>query len=206
MLTVRNQIISSEAAAKASLASSEASAKAARAAEETAAKAHRMAEEAAAKAARKRHTLDILIAMRQNPIFNIHRDNLYSHFPFGTPLTDEDVAKANREIAEKREYSLDVTPRVGESLRYVTNYYEFLCAALRQGDLDEALIKQSLRQIMVGYEEKVGVFIKDMVAKHGEKTYEHFLTVVSPWKQELAAEAKVRQQGAGAGAVQQTAP
>lgn len=165
MVTMRNHIVSADTAAAAS----------AKAAESTAA------------ATRKRHTLTVLIELRQSDMFNRHRDNIAARHPIGTKLTEADVEEIEGEIKRPRTREPGTPPLVGESLRYVTNYYEFLCAALQEGNLDETLLRQTHRQILVGYVDKVRPFIDAMVREGGQRTYEHLLAVVTRWEAEDAA-------------------
>lgn len=141
------------------------------------------ASEAAARASRKQHTLTILLQMRQNPEFIKHRENINAKFPPRTKLTASDVAVIDTEIHQSYAYDADAPPRISDSIRYVTNYYEFLCAALDEGDLDETLLKKSLEGIMVGYEDKVRLFI-DYCQGQDPSVYEYFTKIAGRWREQ----------------------
>ena len=144
---------------------------------------HQLASKAGANATRKQHTLNILLQMRQNPEFIRHRQNIYSKYPEGKKLTAADIDAISKEFAEEYDYNPTMSPRISESLRYITNYYEFLCAALHEGDLDETLLKKSLYQIMTKYEEKIRPFISYAQSKD-QYAFEFFVGIVEKWRRE----------------------
>jgi hypothetical protein len=69
-----------------------------------------------------------------------------------------------------------------DSLNYVANYYEFLCAGIVLDDLDDKLMRNTIRSILVSFHDSFFVHIDD--ARRGydgavvnEKVYEHLGTV-----------------------------
>ena len=144
---------------------------------------HQLASKAGATAGRKQHTLNILLQMRQSAEFSKYRQTIYSKFPVGRKLTEGDVVAIMGEFREEYDYSPAAAPRIGEFVRYVTNYYEFLCVALEEQDLDETLLKKSLKEIMQRYEEKVRLFI-DEAQRQDPLAFKCFRAVVRRWSLE----------------------
>lgn len=103
---------------------------------------------------RKQHTLNILLQMRQNELWNRHRTNLFAHFPYGTAISESDVSELLAARTEKENYKLlpdgkQVFPVI-ESIYFICNYNEFLASAVRQGDIDSELLRQSLEGVIKG--------------------------------------------------------
>lgn len=78
-------------------------------------------------------------------------------------------------------------PKDVEALQYILNYLEFVAVGIRQGELDEALMKQTLRGIVVNVRD----FAKPYIAfqrgvSDGKverpKYLEHFLWLDARWR------------------------
>lgn len=84
----------------------------------------------------KQHTMSTLLQSRLSATYMEHVKNVNSSFfsKHGEliPLTKEEVASPSEGIALA-------------SLNYLLNYFEFIAVGIRHGDLDEALLKSSLR-------------------------------------------------------------
>lgn len=108
---------------------------------------------------RKQHTLSILMQMRQSEIFRRHQVHLATHYPAGANLTPADVQPLLDSRKNKASYALDaaggVTFPVADSILFLANFYEFLAAAVAQGDLDEALLKESIGNIATNFYHKI---------------------------------------------------
>lgn len=142
---------------------------------------------------RKQHTLTILLQMRQNEIFNRHRTHLFSKYPQGSKIPNGDVAQliAERTIAGNYELFPDGKQRfpMAESIIFIINYYEFLANGIRQGDLDDDLLRESLQGIALDIYDKCEAYINKRanVVHAGGITqstiYEHFRWLVNDhWK------------------------
>jgi hypothetical protein len=108
---------------------------------------------------RKQHTMNILVQMRHSELFNRHRFNVFYHYPGQIDIPPADVAGlfAARDI--QANYGVDHTGKdkypVIESIIFLANFYEFLAAAIDEGDLDEALLRKSIRGVAIRYYQKV---------------------------------------------------
>lgn len=84
----------------------------------------------------KQHTMNTLLQSRLSATYMEHVKNVNSTFfsPHGEiiPLTKDEVLKPPPGVT------------LG-SLNYLLNYFEFVAVGIRHGDLDEALLKSSLR-------------------------------------------------------------
>ena len=108
---------------------------------------------------RKQHTLNILLQMRQSETFNKHKTHFLSRFPFRTNVTDADVEALLKEREDAAKYGLtdgkETKFPMAESVLYIANFYEFLSAAIRQQDLDEQLLYDTVGDIVVSNYEKI---------------------------------------------------
>ena len=96
---------------------------------------------------RKQHTLNVLTQMRQSELFSTHKHNIFKTYPSSQVIPKEDIAGIKEACKDPAAYITQEGKPVyplGESVKYVCNYYEFLASALREGDLDEALLKSSI--------------------------------------------------------------
>ncbi|RQZ16692.1 DUF4760 domain-containing protein [Burkholderia sp. Bp9031] len=84
-----------------------------------------------------------------------------------------------------------------EAVRYMLNYYEFIAVGIRQADLDERLLRQTIRAIVCGLVIAARVYIEDsrkheheMLAdcddgdlrREGPRTYRNLLWLYERWK------------------------
>jgi hypothetical protein len=103
---------------------------------------------------RKQHTLSILLQLRQSELFNRHRINLFASYPDGVsiPAADVPTLLSARTLATNYSTNPNGTqtfPMV-ESVYFICNFYEFLAAAVRQGDIDSHLLRQALGGNIMG--------------------------------------------------------
>ncbi|KJE36651.1 hypothetical protein UF64_02935 [Thalassospira sp. HJ] len=101
---------------------------------------------------RKQHTLNVLTQMRHSEIFNKHRINIFSRYPHTHQIPDQDVSQIMDERLNKDNYSIGddcdkIKFPLAESIIYVCNYYEFLASAIKEGDLDDALMRETLEDV-----------------------------------------------------------
>ena len=90
------------------------------------------------------------------------------------------------EAAPPRGYNVEkgVVP-VFESLRYLLNYYEFICAGIALGDLDERLIRQTMRGIFVNFHDFTHLLIEEHIANNGQRNeliYCHYRQLVARFR------------------------
>ena len=142
--------------------------------------------------ARKQHTLSILFETRLSQEFRRHLEHRKRFFPEGTkvdaalfwayvnpdpgPATQDPTAESflQRECAE--------------AIRSLLNYYEFLALGIARGDLDEDMLKGTVRGIMV----RLVRDMYDVIESHrtpndhnprtNANTYKQLIRLYSRWK------------------------
>jgi len=129
------------------------------------------------------HTMNVLMQMRNSTELNKHRANIVSLIPVNYKLDDSHLKIIKTEkICGKYnpEISLD------ESIRYVLNYYEFICAGVNLNHLNERLIRNTMRSIFVNFQDMVEVFIhdarKDDFGRENPRIFQHFIEVVARFR------------------------
>jgi hypothetical protein len=131
------------------------------------------------------HTMNVFLSLRTNAVLNEHRINFYRGIPFGTRLTKDDLPKLKEERKKPDCYNITSSNRAVptlESVSYIANLYEFICVGMRQGDLDETIIRMSLRGIFVTYHDAIRAYIDD-VRTERPKVFEHFVHYVEQFRQ-----------------------
>lgn len=81
------------------------------------------------------------------------------------------------------------------AVNYLINYFEFLSVAMRHGDLDAKVVRDTLRGILLNFYNRVELYIK---YQRGEDEYgvnqpnhvEHYIWLVTKWKKQKAKEEK----------------
>jgi hypothetical protein len=140
---------------------------------------------------RKQHSMNVLLQTRQNPIFNDHRLKLIKAYPPGTdiPLADKEHVLNDPGAGDPNAMGGANGQSVSDHVYYIANHYEFIAAAIRQGDMDEELFKQTLRGIMVNFHKKTREYIRveqkvDAQGKPTNKAFEHYDWLYERWKDE----------------------
>ena len=128
------------------------------------------------------HTMNVLLSLRTNAVLNEHRINFFRAFPYGTPVTEADMPRLKIERLDPTKYNITSSNRATatlDSIQYMANLYEFICVGMKQGDLDETIIRMSLRSILFGYYDTVRPFIEDARRDENGNTlpriYENFI-------------------------------
>ena len=136
---------------------------------------------------RKQHTLDLVIQFRQNEVFQEHERNIFAHYPMGQKVPATDLERLHSDLKNKANFRRNehgiYTPPVLQSIRFVANYYEHISAAVRYGNLDQAMLRETIQDIMSGYRSKIDSYIQEMQKKDRE-FYEHFTWLVNQWDDE----------------------
>jgi hypothetical protein len=77
----------------------------------------------------------------------------------GTKLTREDVERLLEQRKDGSQYAIsegkEIKFPVVESIQYVANFYEFLAAAIKQGDLDDNLLHSTIGNIVLANYDKI---------------------------------------------------
>jgi hypothetical protein len=151
---------------------------------------------------RKQHTLNILLQLRSNEMFARHRINLFQVYPNREVIPESDIVKIYDDGEKKDSYKLEPDGKqkfpLVESIRYIANYYEFLAAAVRHGDIDERLLRTSLEGIIKAAHKKFEAFFSHLLKRknvdHPERYYENFKWLVEErWKEAPSPSKPARQ-------------
>lgn len=126
----------------------------------------------------KQHTINTLLQMRMSEVFIENSSKVNARY-----LSKDGVyVLQNKEIEDKSESACL------KELLYILNYLEFIASAIRHGELDEKLMKESLRGMFCSTYEASKNLIDRLRApdtnKNGavnSKVYEHILWLYSLW-------------------------
>lgn len=119
----------------------------------------------------KQHTFNIWLQTRCSAKYMEHAEiinKLYFNRKDGYVLTIDDLEKPDFKNIE-------------QSFVYVLNHYEFVAVGIRSGDLDEDIIRQAMRGIVVGLYEYASAYIKRMQGQ-SPQAYEHLTALYHRWK------------------------
>lgn len=106
------------------------------------------------KHARKSHTFSTLLTARNSGVYNDHRINLKKHFGSKSSFSSGEILKLQEEYENVANYDITSSGRKMpgiESIYYFANFFEFISAGIRAGDLDKSIIMLSTKGIMVGF-------------------------------------------------------
>lgn len=97
---------------------------------------------------RKQHTLNILLQLRQSAIFEHHKNNMLKEYPSGTLISETDAKKMFAERTVEN-YKKNNGELLIDSILYILNYYEFICAGIKSADIDRGLVNTTAKSIMI---------------------------------------------------------
>lgn len=136
--------------------------------------------QSSSKASRRAHTFNVLMQSRLSAEFQSHIVKRIRHYPAGTPVPAADaklmyldgIVEAERQIEAQlqkdlartttdhheglRQAAVDDVAVIRskaeslQSMKYLLNFYEFICAGLRMKELDEPLLRATLSDVAVG--------------------------------------------------------
>jgi hypothetical protein len=109
---------------------------------------------------RKAHTMNVLVQLRNSTEFNKQKNSVLARFPYGHRITATDVPILKAERSNATHYGSDKVPTL-ESAYYVANYFEFISVGVLNGDLDDTMIENTLRSIIVNWFEHLEPIIYD---------------------------------------------
>ena len=117
----------------------------------------------------EQHTLNILFDTRLSPTWQEHRQKVDSAFPPKRKPIDPEVVM--REGEEE----------LRESVKFVGNYYEFLAAAVRFGNLDEPLLRECIRSQFVGFFWRIAPYVAAVRSEQKSSSYNNFEWLARRW-------------------------
>ncbi len=138
---------------------------------------------------RKQYTVTILLETRLSAEFRETLEKRRAVFPEYADITFDDwnnarLAKPSSNTPEEIEAAAR-SNRGAQALATLLNYYEFLAIGIENGDLDEVMLKQSVRGIMCNLVDDARQVISAMQSKN-PKAYEHLAKLYDSWREKNA--------------------
>ncbi len=132
---------------------------------------------------KKQHTLKILFDTRLSAEFRRHLEFRKLHFPEGEHV---DPARFTAYLNAQRDTKLSDDEaksrrQSAEALRSLLNYYEFLSMGISRGDLDEAMLRGSIRGIMCNLVKDCVHIIVD-AQETNPRAYENLSDLYNAWR------------------------
>lgn len=132
---------------------------------------------------KKQHTIKMLFDTRLSSEFRRHLELRKLHFPEGEhvdPAKFTSFLKAQRDTTLSDDEALS-RRQSAEALRSLLNYYEFLALGIARGDLDEDMLKGSIRGIMCNLVTDCVHIIVD-IQEENPRGYEHLARLYNAWR------------------------
>jgi len=138
-----------------------------------------------AKASQRQHTLNTILNTRSSDIYQRHLAN------YARLIKDHQHIHPKMATWFHKSYDDEFkNVSIPESLRdamngivYVMNYFEFLALAIRQGDLDESLLKECFCGMLPKIERRAFYLIREAQQKD-ERFFEAFVNLVRDWSKD----------------------
>ena len=124
---------------------------------------------------RKQHTIRMLMDARLSPVFRKLLKDRTIMFPPGTRIPVENYERIADWPAEGPER------RSREALVAILNYYEFIAAGIYSGDLDEQLLRRTIRAIMCNLIDDA----RDLIVhfqRENPALYVHVVRLFNQWR------------------------
>ncbi|NOR31752.1 MAG: DUF4760 domain-containing protein [Sulfitobacter sp.] len=146
----------------------------------------------ARRAQRKQHTITVLLETRLSSEFQGTTEKRRAHFPEYTDVTFDDWNAARNATPWPGASSkvIDIYKVRRDSALALTtllNYYEFLAVGIIEGDLDEDMLKKTLRSIMCNLVDDSRHLIAGM-QQVNPNTYEHLTALYGQWRKHNACD------------------
>lgn len=134
---------------------------------------------------RKAHTMNVLVQLRNSTEFNKARSILLGKFPFGRPITTNDLGGIKADRANVASYASGGMPVI-DAAYYIANYFEFISVGCMNHDLDPPMIENTLRGILVNWFNHLEPVIHDArVESNGavnERVFRNYIAMVEYYK------------------------
>jgi len=136
------------------------------------------------RAQQKQHTITILFETRLSEYFQTTNKARKIAFPVDQDITLDQWQAARIASSETSERA-EILNTGADALQQLLNYYEFLAVGIAQGDLDEELLKASIRGIMCNLVDDARIMISQL-RQNDPKTLEHLVRLYERWRQDGA--------------------
>ncbi|HTH62108.1 MAG TPA: hypothetical protein VL689_18380 [Paraburkholderia sp.] len=116
-----------------------------------------------ARNARKQHTLNVLFHFRLSEIFNNHRINVMSRWPEGSVMKPEEADALLEARGKPSEWEFTAGQArfpIVESVQHILGFYEYLCAGVEVGDIDEPFLRETIWPIMAEFYVRMRAYIE----------------------------------------------
>ncbi|MEM0989227.1 MAG: DUF4760 domain-containing protein [Pseudomonadota bacterium] len=133
---------------------------------------------------RKQHTIKILFDTRLSSEFRQHLEHRRVHFKEGAEIDATRyhaflIAARDSEITEEEALA---RRKSAEAVRSLLNYYEFIALGIATGDLDEDMLRGSLRGIMCRLVKDAHQVVRSYWTPDDRRTYEHLAALYERWR------------------------
>ena len=139
----------------------------------------------ARRAQRKQHTITVLLDTRLSAEFQSTINRRRIMFPEYSDVTFEQWDSARTATATNQMPAVTETPEQqrdsAAALMQLLNYYEFLAVGIKEGDLDEKMLKNTLRGIMCNLVDDTRLLICAL-RKKNPKLFEHLVALYDDWR------------------------
>ena len=121
----------------------------------------------------RQHTVNTLLQSRLSEVFMLHGEAMnvgnraYSAAPHPKNRRDRYIAT--------------------DSLVYMLNFYEYVAAGIKHGDLSEEVMADMLRSVVVGLCERYKIFIEEAQGEQ-ETAFQNLVELAGKWRRDMAAE------------------
>lgn len=134
---------------------------------------------------RKQHTIKLLFDTRLSAEFRSHLEKRRDHFELFQDIDPETYKSylAARRSTELSEEDAESRRKSAEALRSLLNYYEFVAFGVRTNDLDEELLKGTIRGIMCNLVQDSRLVIADQ-QRSSATNYEHVAWLYDRWRED----------------------
>lgn len=124
---------------------------------------------------RKKDTINILFESRLTPYHQSLQQKMQVHFPLGETVSLDDFKKLGK---SKKPDEKEAADAVVQAL----NYHEYIAAGIRKGNLDEEMLRETVRGVVCRQVfERRNVIRYYRVEKDNEKTFEHLVAIYWQW-------------------------
>lgn len=121
----------------------------------------------------RQHTISTLLQSRLSATYMQYADKLSKHY-----FDYEARKRADPDLQENATDNADIL-----ALRYILNYFEFIAIGIKRGDLDEGMLRDSLRGILLKNVSMSMPWISEQQSQSAH-LYENLLWLHGRWKPE----------------------